>query len=923
MPTTRISFREWTKGLWLKGPTENTPTNALRRAKGVFPLRGGSIKSRSGSVQFFNVNAHSIFKFVGSRILGVGTAIYRGTTPSTETLITSTGSGQQAVQNGKRLSFMEVPAQFLATNPLKTETDFLFVSSGETTALSGTGAPIKIKTDFTTNNWGIQAPTAAQWATPPVTLTTNAQSTKTIEPFNATAGFTFKSIDADTDTETAVPVVALPTTTTPPTASADSGRFVEGTASLKFRMPKDTTIYGAKAVVVDASAFAGPVTSSDEDYISFFVRCNRPKHIKSLEIAFIVGPNAFDPTNPDQVVGGESVWQHRFERELSVKVVRKKRKKKLRATGDLLNKKDVKKYLKDNVAEAGSDLSTAEFLSSDFTTIAVSKNAWTSVTIPKNVFDARGKAGQSGYTFANVQGIIVTAETNKLGGSAVWWDGCRLTGGVGTRGDYLYTITFLNNNTGSRSNPPLDSEGNIQTLQVLGLDRQSVGFTGLPAAVAGFPFTDDRSSVTNGQVTHVEIWRNIGNGGLLFFKAGQVAIGTTTFTDTAADYIGMFSVSGGGSGTYLDPDEVLTVDNAPFGHAFRDPITSTNTTDYVRQAVYHRPSGRVFGLSNDFKARIMYTPAGRPESLTSFIEPTTPDEPVLRLVQWNETLYAVTTRRWYEIRGTDEPFFAQEVLGVPGVITVTPTDGPAGGPQTIVGTPRGVYFQAQDGVRVFDGATSRIVSEDALAPVFRGSTSDGLAAFNGVIASYGRDEYLISDVDNTTLALNTMTEEWRDTGICANALFHEPDNRICMASLCIQSGVGVAVINSGTSAVLTANTTNRFITVGSLSAGTFSTVTDAQYRIPIAGLTIRSIFVTLSAALSGGGSATFQFAVNGSTPSSAISLVIPSGDSSGSATGTLDLSQDDNLAIVVTFAGGTTSASIRHITFSYETSLGV
>lgn len=909
MPTQRISFRDWGKGLWLKGPTENTPTNALRRAKSVFPLRGGSIKSRSGSVRFFNLDAHSLFKFVGSRIIGAGTAIYRGTTASTETIIT--GTTGEGAQNGNRLSFMEVPAQFLATNPLKTESDFLFVSSGETTALSGTGAPLKINTSFATNNWGIRAPTSN-----PITFGTPTQTTKTIETFDGPIGNFSTGNDPDFDDETTVPASG-----DPPTISIDSNRFVEGTGSLKFRAPKDISLYAARAVTPNLAFLdaGNTVVSSDEDYISFFVRCNRPKHIKSIELRIIVGPNAFTASNPDQTAGGESVWQHFFAKELSVQVVRKKRKKKLRSTGDLLNKKDVQEYLQENATNAGKDLSMAEFLSSDFTKIAVAKNSWTSVTIPKAVFEANGKAGQTGYTFANVQGFIVAVETNKLGGSKVWFDHLRLNGGPGVRGDYLYTITYLNNNTGSRSNPPIDSEGNIQTAQILDRDRDTVTLSGIPSTVPGFPFTDDRSSVTNGQVTHVEIWRNIGNGGLQFFKAGQVAIGTTTFVDNVSDYIGMFSVSGVSSGAYLDPDEVLTVDNAPFGAAFRDFITSTNTTDYVRQAVYHRPSGRVFGLSNDFKARIMYTPAGRPESLTSFIEPTTPDEPVLRLAEWNETLYAVTPRRWYEIRGTDEPFFAQEVLGVPGVISVTPTDGPAGGPQTIVGTPRGIYFQAQDGVRVFDGATSRLVGEDSLSPVFRGSTSDGLTAFNGVLASYGRDEYLISDVDNTTLALNTMTEEWRDVGLGANALFHEPDTRICLATIQTSvTGFGLLVVR-GNAVTTTLNTTTAAFASITMPILTASANGPVNVRAPVT-FTITDIAVLLSSALTGTGTLTLQVTKNG-VDSAGVLCVVGVGGSSGTGSGSVSIAQDDLVCLHATFTGTTTTATVNAISISYSVAL--
>jgi len=323
----------------------------------------------------------------------------------------------------------------------------------------------------------------------------------------------------------------------------------------------------------------------------------------------------------------------------------------------------------------------------------------------------------------------------------------------------------------------------------------------------------------------------------------------------------------------------------------------------------------VFGLSNDFRGRLMYTPPGRPESLISFIEPTTPDEPLRYLTEWNETLYAVTSRRWYEIRNTDEPFFAQEVLGVPGVITSTPTFDPAGGPQTIVGTPRGIYFQAQDGVRLFDGQTSRLVSDDALSPVFRGSTSDGIAAFNGVVASYGRDEYLISDVDNTTLAMNIATEEWREVGPPANALFHEPDTRICLASvLDSTTAFGFLIVNQAASTYVMNNTTVPFTPFGQPTVPAASAVL-TNSRAPSA-FTITDATVLLSIALGGAGTASWRVTVNG--VDSAPIVTISSGASSGTGSLSIPIAQDDLITIHATFTGTTTNATVRAITFAYS-----
>ena len=100
---------------------------------------------------------------------------------------------------------------------------------------------------------------------------------------------------------------------------------------------------------------------------------------------------------------------------------------------------------------------------------------------------------------------------------------------MGTRGDYLYTFTFRNDTLGIRSNPVFETDGTLKTYTIPNIDRTGISITGLPAGpfgnitgAPGMPISPDT------QISHIEIWRNIGNGGLQFFKAGQITVGTTS-----------------------------------------------------------------------------------------------------------------------------------------------------------------------------------------------------------------------------------------------------------------------------------------------------------------------------------------------------------------------------------------------------------
>ena len=300
----------------------------------------------------------------------------------------------------------------------------------------------------------------------------------------------------------------------------------------------------------------------------------------------------------------------------------------------------------------------------------------------------------------------------------------------GLQGTYKYKITFFNSETGNRSN------GSASTKVAENVNRGWVQLTGIPTAA-------------DPQVTDVEIWRTVGNG-IEFFKIGEVTNGTATFDDEVADHSSLDSTDGTAIMTTLQLPEDNDVPSATFDNCIIDRLTA-------------------FWISNEVgqQGQVSYSPAGRPESLKGFFNAGQAGDPLHRLVVLNSQRYVFSEARAYRIDG-DDPYIAREIGGVPGVQFAQR--------RTVVATPVGIMYQATDGVRLFNGATSTLVGFDAIGRIFRGEATEGLPAFEGTNATFSRGEYLISD-GTRTLAFNISAGGWRDVGFNdITALFYEWDS---------------------------------------------------------------------------------------------------------------------------------------------------
>lgn len=295
-------------------------------------------------------------------------------------------------------------------------------------------------------------------------------------------------------------------------------------------------------------------------------------------------------------------------------------------------------------------------------------------------------------------------------------------------GVYQYKVTYLNSTTGHRSNAYATAAS-----VTISSGPSNVNLTSIPVS-------------SDGQVDDREIWRTVVGGSSFFYLAAIGDNSTTTYKDTIVD---------ASLGSTELPDDNLI----PYSW-FDDCVGPYNASMFW---ITRDQSGQ--------RGRVYYSPIGRPESVDGFIEVTSDDDALQKLVRWGRSIGVMSKTRLYQIIGTN-PYEAVEVAGVPG------TDKPI----TVKETPHGLLYEADDGVRKLVGSVAELVSTDDVGRLFRGESPGGaLTAFSGVVATYSRDEYILSDLSQT-IALNLKSNTWRDIGIGCEALFYADGVDIIAAS---------------------------------------------------------------------------------------------------------------------------------------------
>ena len=296
-------------------------------------------------------------------------------------------------------------------------------------------------------------------------------------------------------------------------------------------------------------------------------------------------------------------------------------------------------------------------------------------------------------------------------------------------GTYQYKFTYYNSTLGTRSNANTTAASVSPSSQRVDLG----GVTAIP------------TSAQTG-VDKVEIWRTTA-GGSTFFKLTEINNGTSTYEDNDAD-------------TALSATELPTDNLVPYAY-LDDCLGPHNASMFWITRTQSGQRGRVF-----------YSPIGRAEGLKGFIEVCEDDAPLQRLFRFQGQLGVIGEAGIYLIGG-GLPYVAREISGCPGTTS----------PHTVAVVPAyGVMYEASDGVRLFDGSTSALVLPGTVERIFNGESVGDLSSFTGVVADYCRNEYIISDTEQT-LAFDASRKRWRDLGIGMDAIFYDKEGNVIAASI--------------------------------------------------------------------------------------------------------------------------------------------
>lgn len=487
------------------------------------------------------------------------------------------------------------------------------------------------------------------------------------------------------------------------------------------------------AKAVDLSALPGPVVSDDQDLIHFALRINLPAKISEVRLYFVVGAftngaipgaaatgdnpsaycRAFRSSDFSQFVAqqGTALSAQSAQRSAQILALQRQAATDVRARVELslllanqqreqLTAAAQQQQLANKQAaftpptEAGADVvSSASLAGSD---------VWTqygSLGLPlrKSDFLKIGQAGQPGFTWAEVSGIVITVITSENVPVTVGFDECWLQGGYAPDTSepdsqpYDYRVVNVDRRTGARSNPSnvmYQADGKT----VAGLDVLRGQIDIQPAAYGDGNIYQEvyrrGGSLTDNWYGPTADNKDTGDGSLIH----------DTLSDIAALTAGAVEI---------DHDQ---------------PVT---TSDAAGNAVYGEPLGfligpideTLFGGGDQYRpGDIYWCKAGQPDHWPAANHKTVcpPSETLLNGGMYGGQGFVFSRERLYSIQAYG------------GNISVNPTDCAQGlvGRWAMAIGPGGIFFVARDAVRVTQGGHSTTIS-DLIRPLFRGETVNG------------------------------------------------------------------------------------------------------------------------------------------------------------------------------------------------------
>lgn len=576
----------------------------------------------------------------------------------------------------------------------------------------GGGELFKIDTDGTVTNWGIEPPDDGTIA---AAKTAATPKTVEIDDFDGTPATDWTGTDCTLANEATVKK--------------------EGTHSLKITITGQQKAYVTRDMSLDLSQFAAAGDMAAQDYIKFYLWIGDYSSLKRFYLQFSFGDTNYNDTAtveirnlnyPVYMTGGGTSWSEIRANTIEARKSGMGSQTLLRL---LEYQREVKAAYSESLTYTGGrgesrvnneTEQTALLQHTNAGTLRRIDDSWHEITVSKSMFTVSGTADWDDVD--SVRFIIET--TDDL---IVRLDGAEASGGYGIQGHYKYLFTYYNSSTGTRSNP------NDTPVEVDDLERGGVTLTNLPES-------------TDSQVDKLEIWRTMGDG-VLFFKVTDVDNGTTTFADDYADMITMDSRS---DANVLSSTELSYYNIKPY--------------DYFTDC-YGPHNASVFWITSSEagqRGRLFYSPIGRTEAMEGYIELCSDAEPCQRIASYAGALFVFTEARVFEIAGTN-PYVSQELFGVPGTLR----------PWTVVTTPAGICYQSQDGIRILTTSGSKLLGYDQLARLYEEGV-ENLSQFNGLVATYARNEYIVSD-GSQTLAFDFTKLAWRDLGLAITALEYAKD----------------------------------------------------------------------------------------------------------------------------------------------------
>lgn len=761
----RVRWRNFSKGLFAGGSREAVPEGFARRLVGFSHMLNDYVRTRfrheGRLVTEASRAVHSIFRTGNSIFYGADRGYGTGT-PGTAGGAADTGTAIYTHANNvllgtdtnniiRRLAFFS--GRSVAGKG--TQDEFVYVAGGG--QLFKHKKTAKVASDL--SRWGIPAPTAVLKGTQrgPEEGTNyfyplEFKSSENWQPTNISGSLSF------------------------PNDALEPGLTSENCMSVEVGTNKTAKVFRNFGAVKDFSKFPNGQLLSPQDWFVIDVKVSNVTSLDSIELKFFNDPSGQQSTTSEatnlSALSVTLVPDDALVNQLATGA---------NGLGDIPEIADDETSFLMTPPNAASG--TSKTIIERLGTMRLgAEGQWMRLRIPRSSFTYSNSTAiglKNGWETVTAFEIIIT--TNKEEDNVIArFDNGGFVGGVGMQGKYKYCYTLKDPNTLHRSNPS----------PIVEVDAPFRWGTALNLPLAPLSDTDKN---TRGQITSLflhtgaglirEIWRTMGNGAQ-FFKCGEIPAGNNDVIlvyDNVADFRGMRNLEPAVSGIggtakwimngFLDPTEVLQFDNIAPSHGFMD--------------CFGLAYGRLFWTRDETpdpndatnfpgKGRLYFSPAGRLESVESFINVTHGgDDATQKGVIWNG-IYVFSQRRCFEILGTDVPFSAREILGVPGTLW----------PYTVVPTPYGIVYEAMDGLRVFDGSSSTLLPMEPVAPFFRRDTkAQQDAGFSTLqtsvnhIACFVSDEYRWSD-GTTFLAFNLRTGVWRQVSAAQSnfptALYVEP-----------------------------------------------------------------------------------------------------------------------------------------------------